>query len=107
MASDDAGPVPTTVTEALSQLRDLGYVVDMTAAPDGMVRCGSCATLHPARDAVVDQVHRFEGATDPDDEAIVVAITCTRCGLRGTLVSAYGPAADADDAAVLRQLTSR
>jgi hypothetical protein len=43
----------------------------------------------------VAEFHRFEGNTDPDDEAIVYALV-TPFGTRGTLVDAFGPNSDPD-----------
>ena len=47
--------------------------------------------------------HRFEGPSSPEDEAIVLVIECPTCGM-GVLVSAYGPAATAEEADVLAGL---
>ena len=40
------------------------------------------------------RVYRFEGPSDPDEEAVVFALRCPVCGAGGTLVSGYGPSAD-------------
>ena len=86
---------PTTVTEAVSDLRADGYLVDFSVAEGGVLRCDQCGTLHDPGEAHVDRIARFEGESDPGDEAIVFAITCSGCGLRGTLVSAYGASVSA------------
>jgi len=39
-------------------------------------------------------VYRFEGPSDPDEEAVVYALRCPRCGAQGALVSTYGAGAD-------------
>ena len=41
----------------------------------------------------MDEVHRFEGNTDPEDESVLYAIR-TPDGLHGTLVGAFGTYAD-------------
>jgi hypothetical protein len=51
--------------------------------------------VHPASAWVITEVFRFEGPSDPGDEAIVLGVACPRCGDRGIVVSAFGP--DADD----------
>jgi hypothetical protein len=38
---------------------------------------------------VVDEYHRFEGMSNPDDNSIVFAISSSD-GVKGTLVDAYG-----------------
>ncbi|MEO6902709.1 MAG: cupin domain-containing protein [Bacteroidia bacterium] len=39
---------------------------------------------------VVDKHYRFEGLSDPADEAIVYAISSTKGNIKGTLVNGYG-----------------
>lgn len=48
---------------------------------------------------------RFEGASDPEDEAILFALRCEVHGIKGTYVVAYGAAVDPLDAAVVRRLS--
>ena len=89
---------PDTVTDAVALLARDGYDADFRfdSGPnaDNTVRCSRCGTLHATDDAEVDRVYRFEGASDPGDEAIVLGLRCPRCGARGTVVSAFGPDAD-------------
>ena len=98
---------PATVTDAVSDLRADGYTVDFSVADGGMLRCNQCRSLHDPAEARVDRIARFEGDSDPADEAIVFALTCSDCGLRGTLVSAYGASVGRDEATVVTGLTSR
>ena len=106
MARDtsDEDWAPATVTDAVAELQADGYTTDFSVAPDGMLRCGQCGTLHDPAEATVDRIVRFEGDTDPGDEAIVFALTCSDCGLKGTLVSAYGASVGPDEAAVITAL---
>jgi hypothetical protein len=43
---------------------------------------------------VTDQFYRFEGKTDPSDEAIVYAISSVGRDIRGLLVNGYGISAE-------------
>jgi hypothetical protein len=94
---------PETVTEAVQQLVSLGYDADFLVDAEG-VHCRRCGTTHVPEQLIVIDMARFEGATDPADEAVVFGVECTRCGARGILVSAYGPDADPDVFATLRRL---
>ena len=105
--SSSADWSPATVTDALADPAAEGYTTDFSVASGGMLRCGRCDTLHDPAAAKVDRIARFEGDTDPGDEAIVFALTCTDCGAKGTLVSAYGPSVGVDEATVLTALTTR
>jgi hypothetical protein len=109
MANDPHGAdwSPETVTDAITALHADGYLADFSVADGGMLRCGQCGTLHDPAEAKVDRIARFEGETDPADEAIVFALTCTDCGLRGTLVSAYGASVGVDEATVVTGLVTR
>lgn len=85
---------PATVLEAVQLLEREGYTANTTVLPDGTIRCGACTRTHAVDGALVDRVYRFEGASDPDDEAIVLGVRCPECGVQGVIVSAFGPNAD-------------
>lgn len=81
-----------TVTEALNKLKEEGYVLDFNLK-GGCIECmAPNIQLYP-NDFVIDKFFRFEGASNPDDSAIVYAIS-SKNGMKGTLVDAYGVYAD-------------
>lgn len=84
---------PETVTEALALLADDGYTEDFNLHA-GAAHCPRCGSAHDLANSVVERQHRFEGNSDPGDEAIVLGLRCPACGARGVIVSAYGPDAD-------------
>ena len=87
-----------------NDLAERGWSEQATPLEDGLVRCESCHQTTPADEVAVDQVCRVEGASDPDDMAIVVALTCPHCDSHDALVLKYGPGASAADADVLTAL---
>ncbi len=89
----DGHDAPDTVTEAVKLLEGRGYTDSMSLG-QGVIRCAGCTVDQKVEDVVVDQVFRFEGPSNPDDEAIVLAVRCPACETRGVIVSAYGPGAD-------------
>jgi hypothetical protein len=95
--------VPDTVTEAMRFLTELGYTDEIRLVANGL-ECDSAEGVHDASRAIVDYTFRFEGPSDPADEAIVLGITLPDFGIKGVLMSAYGVAADAQHAEVLRAL---
>ena len=79
----------TTVSEVLAHLKREGYTADFNLAARHLACAGSAVELHPT-EFVVDKHYRFEGLSDPGDEAVVYAISSARHGLKGTLVNGYG-----------------
>ncbi len=106
MVDDDAHPKfptgPDTVTEAVEYLTARGYVDSFALAAEGLSGPGE-NQLHALETATVDYRFRFEGESDPGDEAIVLGITCGGQH-RGVLVSGFGPSADPAHVAVLQAL---
>jgi hypothetical protein len=95
-----------SLVAAIESLRAQGYDADFSVTAEGELRCGPCHHTVPPSDAVVESTTRFEGASNPDDQAILFGVRCGECGVSGVLVTAYGPTASAEEAAVLIALSS-
>lgn len=95
------------LVDVLAFFRSQGFEADMTLA-DGVewpaICCGRCRHLGDPTEFTVSNIRRFEGPTSPEDEALLVALYCPSCQAGGVLVSAYGPAATAEEAEVLARL---
>lgn len=82
----------TTLSEAISELKKRGYILDFNLKHN-CVECKSMdIKLHPA-DFIIDEYYRFEGPSNPDDNSILYAIS-SKDGMKGTLVNAFGVYAD-------------
>lgn len=92
-----------TMQEAIRRLEADGYGGEFRA-DNGALRCPACGHRHDPAQVSVDETVRFEGASDPDDEAVLFALSCASCGARGTYAVAYGPAMPAEDVEVVRRL---
>lgn len=79
-----------TVTEALKDLKNRNYTVDFNLA-DNCIVCNE--QRFNADDFEIVEVYRFEGDSDPADEAVVYAIE-SKSGLKGVLVNGYGISAE-------------
>jgi len=97
---------PDTVTEAVQQLAAEGYGASITLR-DGLLHFGPDEGRCAVTDAVVEHMFRYEGDSDPGDEMVVFAIRDRGDGLRGTLVSGYGPSAEPDVFEHVSYLASR
>ncbi|MBW8826168.1 MAG: hypothetical protein JF603_07450 [Acidobacteria bacterium] len=93
-----------SLVDATRQLAEEGWGGQATPMEGGSIRCDSCGVASPAGRFGVDGFHRQEGASDPDDQSAVVAITCPACSAKAALVLHYGPAASPEDADVLAAL---
>lgn len=85
-------------------LRRAGFTEDFYVDHPGISATGHGPRRAPPEDFSVIATFRFEGISDPDDEAIVLALVHQPTGLAGTLDAAFGPEASADEAAVLTHL---
>jgi hypothetical protein len=79
----------TTVSEVLNKLKEEGYAVDFNLHDNCLICHGNSLQLH-TDDFVIDKHYRFEGLSDPGDEAVVYAISSKKHDLKGTLVNGYG-----------------
>ena len=90
-----------TVTEAVKGLKQRGYTRDFNLKENCII-CND-EKFHP-EDFEIVEVYRFEGETDPADEAVVFAVESNR-GDRGVLVSGYGISADEMSAEMAKKLS--
>ncbi|UYQ92345.1 hypothetical protein MKQ68_19870 [Chitinophaga horti] len=90
-----------TVVNAINALRQQGFTIDFNIEDACIVNGNSKIDINDI--AIVD-VFRYEGNSDPSDEAAVYALE-TKDGKRGVLVTGYGASAvDGAAAALLSQL---
>lgn len=82
----------TTLVEAINALRKKGYDQDFNLR-ETCIECASSKQQLSPSEFEITEVHRFEGMTNPSDQAILYAIE-SKHGLKGLLVNAYGPDAD-------------
>ncbi len=92
-----------TVSEAIEQLRQKGFTMDFNLERN-------CIVCHPEKfnpdDFEIVDVYRYEGNTDPADEATVYAIE-SKTGLKGVLVTGYGISTDTMSTEILNKLHNR
>ena len=77
----------STLTETINALKSKGYNQDFNLHPE-WIECPPLNLKLKPTEFHVDEVHRFEGATDPDDSAVLYAISSSE--VKGLLVDAYG-----------------
>jgi hypothetical protein len=93
----------STVSDAINKLRKRGFNLDFNLAENCIV-CNA-EKFQPNDFEIVD-VFRYEGNTDPADEAAVYAIE-SKSGLKGILVTGYGISTDTMSGELLNKLQRR
>lgn len=89
-----------TVTEAIKQLKEKGFTLDLNLKENQFLTDGQA---YAADEFEIVDLYRYEGASDPADEATVYALA-SRSGLKGILVSGYGTSTDDASEETLKQL---
>jgi hypothetical protein len=95
-----------TLSGTMNDLRKEGYTEDFNLQKD-CLECRNGQFRVFADDFKVDKYFRFEGPTDPGDEAILYAISSDKHQLKGVLVNAYGIYSDAVSDEMMRKLQIR
>ena len=90
-----------TVTEAVEGLKQRGFTMDFNLKENCIV-CHE--ELFNPDDFEIVEVYRFEGDSDPSDEAVVYGIE-SRKGRRGVLVNGYGISSDSLTAEMAQKLS--
>lgn len=75
-----------TVSEAVNGLKQRGFTTDFNLEENCLV-CHS-GKFNP-EDFQIVEIYRFEGNSDPSDEAVVYGIE-SKNGMKGVLVNGYG-----------------
>ncbi len=91
-----------TLSQGIEALKERGYTLDFNLTS----RCLECrdinAEFQPS-EFEIDEFHRFEGMSNPDDTSILYAISTTS-GKKGTLVDAYGAYSDPLNAEMVQKM---
>jgi hypothetical protein len=84
----------TTLSEIVNKLKKEGYTEDFNLHENSLVAQSNYIRVYPD-EFIVDKHYRFEGISDPADEAVVYAISSDKYNLKGILVNGYGMYSDA------------
>ena len=90
-----------TVSEAVNGLKKRGFTLDFNLQENCIV-CND--DKFNVEDFEIVEVHRFEGNTDPSDEAVVYAIQSVK-GQNGVLVNGYGISAESIGSEMVKKLS--
>jgi hypothetical protein len=77
-----------TLTEALTDLNQRGFTYRFEIQKDS-AKCIETGEIIQPSDIIIEEYHRFEGESNPDDMSVVYAVRAKN-GLKGTFIDAYG-----------------
>ena len=89
-----------TVTEAIEKLHQQGYTLDFALNGHKFITGDK---EYSAEDFEIADLYRYEGQSDPADEATVYALV-SKSGLKGLLVTGYGISSDSSSEETLKHL---
>lgn len=92
-----------TLSQTVDALKKQGYDLDFNIKQECLI-CHQNNTVLSPDEFEIDSVYRFEGESNPDDEAVVYAISSPKYGVKGILVNAYGIYADDASNALVQKL---
>jgi hypothetical protein len=88
MNENNSMPYMKSLATCLSKMVKEGYTEDFQVTEAGLESLHKHSNYRPEQIQVVN-FFRFEGESDPDDNAILYVIE-TNDGIKGTLIDAYG-----------------
>jgi hypothetical protein len=92
-----------TISDAVNGLKKRGYNIDFNMEYDRISCHETPISLLPS-EFEITEVYRFEGDSDPADEAVVYAIE-SKHGQKGIVVNGFGISADPVSAEMIKKLT--
>ncbi len=96
-----------TVTEAMADLKKLGYTTDFSLiAEEECIICHETKTQLSPEEFKIDAFYRFEGISDPGDEMVVYAISSIKSTLKGIVVNAFGIYSDNATSKIVKKLNT-
>ena len=91
-----------TLASCVNSLSSVGYATQFKAVKEGLKSLTTEKIYHPD-EVKINNFYRFEGESDPSDNAIMYAIE-TVSGEKGTLIDAYGAYTDTHIAAFIKEV---
>ena len=92
-----------TLSETINALSKLGYTHDFNIKDECIV-CHKTNVILSPDNFQIDKIYRFEGASDPDYQSILYAISSLNSDIKGVLVNGYGISSDDSTSKLVEKL---
>ena len=94
---------PESLSHAIQRLAERGFTHDLRAE-DGWMRDLATGECYEPELLTIDELVRFEGESDPDEQAVLFALRSPSGDALGTFSVVFGPAMPPEDGEVVRRL---
>lgn len=101
-----AKSIMTTLSEVTNLLKKRGYTVEFNLKENHLECTYTYLKVFPD-EFIVDKHYRFEGISDPGDEAIVFAISSEKHNLKGVLIDGYGISSEGMSSEMMKALDEK
>jgi hypothetical protein len=91
------------LVDATNDLMKRGYTENLSLEGDTVDDKNKNIRM-TAEDFEIDEFYRFEGASNPDDNSIVYAVSSQKYSLKGVLINAFGTYANTSESAIAAKL---
>jgi hypothetical protein len=95
-----------SMSDAIGRLGRRGFAHELIA-DGGRLRDVQTRERYDPELLAIEEIVRFEGASDPDEQAILFALASPSGQPLGTWATAYGPAMPPEDVEVVRRLGAK
>ena len=96
----------STLSEVTNILKERGYTMEFNLKEHYLECVENNLKIYPG-EFIVDKHYRFEGPSDPGDEAIVFAISSSKYNLKGVLIDGYGISSEGISLEMIKALDER
>lgn len=93
-------------SHAVARLAERGFSHTLVAA-NGRVRDVATGEFHDPGHLTIDEIVRFEGESDPDEQAVLFALRTARGEPLGTYSTVFGPTMPPEDVSIVRRLGAK
>jgi hypothetical protein len=93
-----------TLSQAVNELQKKGYTYNFSVNKD-CIECLEHGISLTPDDFEIEEVHRFEGETNPDDQSVLYAVASKDGSIKGLVINAYGVYSDETSAALVQKLS--
>ncbi len=94
-----------TLSETINAIKAIGYTVDFNVYGSDLV-CNQTKKVFSPEEFIIDMVYRFEGESNPDDQAILYALSSLNQDVKGFLVNGYGISANEETNELISKLNT-